>query len=157
MQAYYNLKSSLEERSDHDSTTRPNNQRRRFESMLSMTYEAGFQKQNKKMSRSQAEAVYDRMMRFEQQKEEKLTRLKMKKMELDSEIYTHHPKINRSKVAAMGEEGHDHSLLGRVDEIIVQRQKKIQDNKMKEIQRRERKLQKDCTFTPDINMNKKYR
>ena len=135
---------------------------------------------NKKITKAKSEAIYKRMMDYEQTKLDKKKRRIMENMRLEREECTYHPKTNSTKkrlktnrdgfedscdgnseqVESQDEERdveqgsgekRNQELLERVNQIIESKQRKIKDMRFKEVQMRERKLRQECTFTPEIN------
>lgn len=103
------------------------------------------------MTPKNARKVYDRLMSYKNKKGEKLTKMKMNRLKDNKRVFTHKPHINENDG-----NGRTRDLVRRMDEILDQRQQKLREKRMENVRKKEKEIQKNCTFTPDINKNRKY-
>ena len=106
-------------------------------------------KEEKKITKTQSDALYNRMMSYEREKNRKKERIKRESIHNDILNCTHQPKILRKRGRGM-------ELVDRVNEIIELRQQKIQNIKLEEQKKFEKEMKKECTFTPTINKKGRF-
>lgn len=100
------------------------------------------------ISKKQSDQMYERMICMKKRRDANVHNLRMSAI-LDSEKNTGNPQINgRSKEKCQRE------IQERAKEIIDLRKKKIQQIKAATTAVQEKKIQKECTFTPKINKSR---
>ena len=104
-----------------------------------------------KVTPDRADAIYQRLMGFEEKREQHLSQLKIERMVEDREKFNFTPEIlTRAKREKSGKE-----LDNRIDEIIREKQDKVDKLRIEDIKGKESYFLENCTFQPKINKESK--
>jgi len=105
--------------------------------------------EEKKITKTQSDAIYQRMMNYEKEKLRRKEKIKRESLKNEILNCTHKPKVHKGRGRGM-------ELVDRVNEIIEMRQQKINSIKYEERRKIENEMKMQCTFTPEINKESQF-